>query len=125
MRTTKLLALFGVVFGLTASLSGCPAQGRPSYDPCERNADCMNGDTCVAIAFGTAERSICTRQRCLVDTDCALDARGVAGECLTFTGGLATCFERCATRANCAEGWSCESVAPASGGAANVCVPLP
>ena len=126
MRTTKLAPLFFVA--LLGTLAGCPAQGRPSYDPCERNTDCLNGDACVSIAFpyasGLVEKSMCTRQRCVVDSDCALDARGTAGACLGFAGAQTTCFERCTARANCAEGWSCESVSPPSGDV-RVCVPVP
>ena len=110
------------------TLAGCPAQGRPSYDPCERATDCLNGDTCVLIEFPRDGvlfgRSMCTQQRCVVDSDCALDSRGTAGACLGFEGAQTTCFERCTARANCAEGWSCESVSQPAGDV-RVCVPVP
>lgn len=121
----RIQALTSVLLAaLIATIAGCRADARPSYDPCDRNADCANGDSCVLITYGTTDKSMCTRQRCVVDNDCALDARGTAGACLSFPGGLPTCFERCAARANCAEGWSCESVSQPSGDM-RVCVPVP
>lgn len=123
---TPLALLSVALFGL--ALVGCPASARPSYDPCERNADCESGDACIEIVFPRAgfdaEQSMCTRQNCVTDNDCARDARGGAAACLTFTGGRSTCFERCDARADCAENWSCESVSPASGGDTRICVPL-
>ena len=113
---------------LGLGLGGCPASARPSYDPCERNTDCEEGDFCISIAFPRggfeAEQSMCTRQGCVNDSGCARDARGGAAACLTFAGGPSTCFERCDARADCADNWSCESVSPASGGDTRICVPL-
>lgn len=125
--TSKTLAALATAF-LGLGLVGCPATARPSYDPCERNSDCQDGDSCIEIAFPRgpieAARSMCTRQRCRTDNDCARDARGGLAACLTFEGGLPTCFERCDARADCADNWSCESVSPASGGDTRICVPL-
>ena len=127
MTTKTSFALLAIAL-LGLGSVGCRATARPSYDPCERNTDCDEGDSCISIAFPRgdvlAERKMGTRQRCVNDSSCALDARGGAAACLGFTGGLPTCFERCDARADCAENWSCESVSPASGGDTRICVPL-
>jgi hypothetical protein len=112
--------------GLLALASGCPSRGIPSYDPCTSGQTCaLASDRCVEVVFTTAVASMCTTQRCVVDADCPLDARGQAGACLGFDAALTTCFERCTRLADCATGWSCEAVSPPGGGTEQVCVPSP
>ena len=105
---------------------GCAAEGRPSYDPCTTDSECAGAsDRCVEIEAGpSAVGALCTVQRCVGDSSCPLDARSGRGACLSFDGGLPTCFEQCAARADCAEGWSCESLSPVGRDPVRVCVPL-
>jgi hypothetical protein len=79
----------------------------------------------VEIVFTSAEASMCTVQRCVLDQDCPLDARGQRGACLEFEGALPTCFEACERLSECATGWSCEEVTPRVGMSRRVCVPAP
>jgi len=103
---------------------GCASRGIPSYDPCAGAQTCADPRaTCVEIVFTTASASMCTLQRCVDDSDCSLDARNNPGACLGFDAALTTCFERCDRLADCADGWSCEDVAPTVGTSERVCVP--
>jgi hypothetical protein len=117
--------LVGLMVGASL-VGGCASRGVPSYDPCTPGQTCEEPrNTCVEIAFTTAEASMCTLQRCVGDTDCPLDARGDRGTCLQFDGALATCFERCDGLSDCATGWACEEVTPLVGPSERVCVPAP
>ncbi len=118
------LLAFSVLGVAAVSALGCASRGIPSYDPCTGAQACAEPrSTCVEIVFTTASASMCTLQRCVGDADCALDARNNPGACLGFDAALTTCFERCDRLADCADGWSCEDVAPTVGTSERVCVP--
>ncbi|GAB4213184.1 MAG: hypothetical protein OHK0013_36830 [Sandaracinaceae bacterium] len=111
---------------LASLVAACAPTPVPAYDPCTPGQSCREPrNTCVEIAFTTAEAAMCTLQRCVGDVDCPLDARGARGACLLFDGALPTCFERCTRLADCATGWSCEEVTPVMGVSERVCVPVP
>lgn len=115
--------------GLSLALAGCPSRGVPSYDPCQPSQRCEGElDRCVEIVYpgptGEGVGSMCTMQGCAADSDCPRDVRGGSGVCLIFDAALSTCFEACTRAGDCAFGWSCESLAPTTGGTVSVCVPV-
>jgi hypothetical protein len=115
--------------GIALAVAGCPSRGVPSYDPCTPSQTCEGDrDRCVEIVYpgpsGEGAGSMCTMQGCVSDADCPRDARGGSGVCLVFDAALSTCFEGCTRAGDCALGWSCESLAPTTGGTVSVCVPM-
>jgi hypothetical protein len=103
-----------VVVASAALLSACGSDEVRAYDECAIGSidQCEPGTGCFTISLEGIAAGLCT-DFCSSSLDCPLDARGFAGECISFAGGDFTCFESCIDSSDCAAGWACRTSAGA------------
>jgi hypothetical protein len=88
---------------------------------CVDDSDCGDGYECLDnLDYSYFSRSTCSKA-CSSYTDCGGERR----ECITSSSSLLTgsCFQECASSADCRDGFSCVSRESAGGYLSDVCVP--
>lgn len=103
----------GLLFVAAMMALGCGSSYEVrAYDECTpgSTAECEPGTGCFTITVDLVSAGMCTAQ-CADSFDCPFDARGFQGQCIAFPGSPFTCFETCASSADCAVGWACRTSA--------------
>lgn len=101
---------FGVVVAIViaaASMTGCKALGRSTYQNCYAANDCdAIADSCVLVMSSASDR-MCSRP-CVTGTDCPTSRDGTAfGVCLPVASGDNFCYSHCSFDSDCPAGWMC------------------
>lgn len=99
--------------------------GIPAYNECNPADDrCTTSvEGCFTFNVDGVVAGVCTSS-CSTAAECPTTAGGLAGACISFSGGGFTCFESCIDSSDCLEGFACKSSLADGSTFPPICLPI-